>query len=185
VSARKGVHYLADAVARVPGARLTVVGDVEVGMNALIRGSGAVRVVGPVAGRELPAWYRGADVFCLLSIEEGLALVLAQAMAMGLPVIATPNTGAEELIQDGVHGFIVPARDPAAAAARLRQLAESPELGRAMGMRARARIAEGFDWAHYGARAAAHYIRVVKRPAPARPPEIGLKAGLRAVTSHP
>jgi glycosyltransferase involved in cell wall biosynthesis len=160
VSARKGVHYLVDAVGRVPGACLTLVGAVDAEMDARVRKNAAVTVVGAVAGCELPRWYRQADVFCLLSVEEGLALVLAQAMAMGLPVIATPNTGAEELIEDGVHGFIVPARDPATAAARLRQLAGAPELRREMGARARTRIAERFDWAHYGARARAHYARI-------------------------
>jgi glycosyltransferase involved in cell wall biosynthesis len=163
VSAQKGVHYLVDAVGRVPGATLTLVGALEPGMDACVGGHEGVRVVGAVPGRELPMWYREADVFCLLSVQEGLALVLAQAMAMGLPVIATPNTGAEELIEDGVHGFIVPARDPAAAAARLRQLAESPELRREMGARARARIAEGFGWADYGLRARAHYARIISR----------------------
>ena len=157
VTARKGVHYLADAVGQVPGARLTLVGSVDAGMDGWVRGNAAVRVVGAVAGRELPLWYRNADVFCLLSVEEGLALVLAQAMAMALPVIATPNTGAQELIEDGVHGFIVPARDPTAAAARLRQLAESPDLRREMGARARARVMAGFRWTDYGDRAASFY----------------------------
>jgi glycosyltransferase involved in cell wall biosynthesis len=164
VSAQKGVHYLVDAVGRIPDATLTLVGAVDAEMDALVRRRAAVTVVGAVAGQELPRWYRQADVFCLLSVQEGLALVVAQAMAMGLPVIATPNTGAEELIEDGAHGFIVPARDPAAVAARLRQLAADPELRREMGRRARARIAEGFDWAHYGARARAHYVRIACRP---------------------
>jgi glycosyltransferase involved in cell wall biosynthesis len=162
VSARKGVHYLVDAVSRVPSARLTLVGGVDEGLNARVRSNVAVRVAGAVAGRELPRWYQQADVFCLLSVEEGLALVLLQAMAMGLPVIATPNTGAEELIEDGVQGFIVPARDPGAAAARLRQLAEAPNLRREMGERARARVREGFDWADYGARARSNYARIPK-----------------------
>jgi len=48
------------------------------------------------------------------SIEEGLALVQAQAMACGIPVIATTNTGAENLFSDGIEGFIVPIRDPLA-----------------------------------------------------------------------
>jgi glycosyltransferase involved in cell wall biosynthesis len=186
VSARKGVHYLVDAVGRVPGARLTLVGPVDAGMDARVRGNAAVRVTGAVAGRELPRLYREADVFCLLSVEEGLALVLAQAMAMGLPVIATANTGAEELIRDGVHGFIIPARDPAAAAARLRQLAEAPELRREMGARSSARIAEGFDWAHYGARARAHYARIVELAALARPVDVGRSSSVAAFTvSHP
>jgi hypothetical protein len=161
VSPQKGVHYLVDAVGRVPGATLTLVGALQGGMDALLRGRPVVTVVGPVTGRDLPRWYRKADVFCLLSVQEGLALVVVQAMAMGLPVIATANTGAEELIEDGVHGFIVPARDPAAAAARLRQLADAPELRMEMGARARSRVADGFDWGHYGARARAHYAYIL------------------------
>ena len=124
-------------------------------------------MAGAVAGSALPRFYRCADVFCLLSVEEGLALVIVQAMAMGLPVIATPNTGAEELIQDGVTGFIVPARDPAAAAERLRQLAGNRELRRDMGRRARARVANGFSWSDYGARARALYLRIASGIAPA------------------
>jgi hypothetical protein len=157
VGPRKGVHYLMEAVQRVPGAHLTLVGAQEPGMDVHIHGRSHVTPIGAVAGTDLPRWYRKADVFCLLSVEEGLALVMAQAMAMGLPIVATPNTGAEDLIEDGVHGFIVPARDPAAAAARLQQLADAPELRREMGRRAQARVADGFRWADYGHRAASFY----------------------------
>jgi glycosyltransferase involved in cell wall biosynthesis len=163
VSARKGVHYLADAVSRVQGARLTLVGSEEEGIRKFL-GQPSTAVIGAVAGSELPSWYRAADVFCLLSIEEGLALVIVQAMAMGLPVIATPNTGAEELIEHGVHGFIVPPRDPAAAAERIQQLAGDESLRRRMGQQARARVAERFDWTHYGNRARAHYLRIMNQP---------------------
>jgi len=163
VSPQKGVHYLVDAVRRVPNARLTLVGGVDRGMDVVVRNDG-ITVVGAVPGRTLPQYYRDADVFCLLSIQDGLALVIAQAMAMGLPVVATPNTGAEELIEDGKNGFIVPARDSTAVAVRLRQLAQEPALRREIGRRARARVAVGFDWAHYGQQARAHYARV----APAR-----------------
>src|SRR5262249_42028386 len=109
VSAQKGAHYLAAAVALVARARLTFVGAVDPGMDAALRGHAAVSLAGAVPGHDLPRWYRDADVFCLLSVQDGLALVIAQAMAMGLPVIATPNSGAEELIEDGMSGFIVPA----------------------------------------------------------------------------
>jgi len=161
VSAQKGVHYLVDASRRA-GARLTLVGAIDPGMGAVVR-EPHVTAIGAVPGAALPDHYRRADVFCLLSIQDGLALVVAQAMAMGLPVIATPNSGAEELITDGENGFIVPARDPAAAAARLRLLAGDPARRREIGLRARARVATGFDWAHYGARARAHYARIAHR----------------------
>src|SRR5262249_11178163 len=120
----------------------------------------ATTAVGSVPGRDLPCWYRRADVFCLLSVQDGFGLVLGQAMAMGLPVIASTHTGAVDLIEDGVHGFIVPARDPEAASVRLKQLADEPDLRREMGARARARVAERFGWTHYGARARAHYLRI-------------------------
>ena len=161
VSAQKGAHHLVDAVRQVPNARLTLVGAIDPGMDAVVRTAGVV-AVGAVPGPALPNYYRDADVFCLLSIQDGLALVIAQAMAMGLPVVATPNTGAEELIDDGGNGFIVPARDPAAAAVRLRQLAQDPALRLEMGRKARARVAVGFDWAHYGERARALYARVAR-----------------------
>jgi glycosyltransferase involved in cell wall biosynthesis len=160
VSPQKGVHYLVEAVGRVARAHLTLVGALDSGMDAALRPRDAITVVGAVPGSSLPRWYRDADVFCLLSVQDGLALVIAQAMAMGLPVIATPNTGAEELIEDGVTGFIVPPRDAATAAARLQQLDDDRELRRDMGRRARARVANGFDWDGYGARARAHYARL-------------------------
>jgi glycosyltransferase involved in cell wall biosynthesis len=161
LSPEKGVHYLLEAVRAVPGARLTLVGRADRGMEALVEGEPGVTLTGAVPGAHLPEHYRAADVFCLLSVQEGLALVVAQAMAMGLPVIATPNTGAEELIEDGVHGFIVPARDPAAAAARLQELSDQPALREAMGRRARARVAHAFGWTDYGDRARSHYLRIL------------------------
>ncbi len=159
-SVRKGVHYLIDAVAQLRHATLTVVGAADSGISKLLTAP-HVNFVGPVPGNELPRYYAQADVFCLLSLEEGLALVLAQAMASGLPVVATANTGAEELITDGMEGFLVPVRDPEAVAERLRFLASNKELRCEMGRRARAKVEKGFSWADYGERAAAAYRRIL------------------------
>lgn len=160
VSLRKGVHYLVPAVASVPDARLELVGALEPGIERVVA-QPHVDVVGPVPGAELPRRYRDADVFCLLSLEEGLALVVAQAMAMALPVVVTENTGAAELVTDGVEGFIIPARDTAMAADRLRLLAADPALRCTMGTRARERVTAGFSWNDYGDRARAVYRRIV------------------------
>ena len=61
--------------------------------------------------------YQTSDIFVLPSIEDGFALVVAEALACGLPVITTPNTGASDLIRAGENGEVVPIRDPAAIAA--------------------------------------------------------------------
>jgi glycosyltransferase involved in cell wall biosynthesis len=160
VSVRKGVRYLVAAVEKVKGATLTLVGAIHPGMEPIVTRS-CTRIVGPVPGAQLPSFYAAADVFCLLSIEEGLALVILQAMAMGLPVIATRNTGVEEIITDGVEGFIVEARDSSTVAERLQWLADHEDQRLEMGLRARAKVAEGFSWADYGARARSAYQSIL------------------------
>lgn len=159
-SLRKGAHHLAAAVGSVEGASVAFVGAIDSEAADYLQAPHCV-ARGPVPGSELPARYARADVFCLLSIEEGMAMVLAQAMATGLPVIATPNTGAEELISDGVEGFIVPVRSPEVVAARLRHLRDHPAERLEMGRRARKRVETGFGWGDYGRRALDHYRRIL------------------------
>jgi len=89
------------------------------------------------------------DVFCLPSIVEGRALVIQEAMSRGLPIIITPNTGADDLVDDGRTGFLVPVRSPAAIANRLAWFAEHREETRAMGELARAKAA-ACSWENYG-----------------------------------
>lgn len=67
-----------------------------------------------VPQNELRHHYAWADVFVLPSIEEGLAAVLPQAVAAGLLVLATPNSGAADVMRDGERGWILPARDSGA-----------------------------------------------------------------------
>ena len=62
----------------------------------------------------LAAIMSSSHVMILPSIEEGLALVQAQAMACGCPLISSTNTGGEDLFSDGVEGFVVPIRSPEA-----------------------------------------------------------------------
>jgi starch synthase len=93
----------------------------------------------------------------LPSIEEGLALVQAQAMACGVPVIATENTGAADLFTDGMEGFIVPIRDAGAIREKLLTLYENPTMREQMGEAALARVRKIGGWNDYGERAADYY----------------------------
>ena len=161
-SMRKGIHHLIEATRLVANAHLTMVGGIDPGMGAHLK-QRHTTVVGPVSGNNLPTYYADADVFCLLSLEEGLALVIAQAMASGLPVIVTPNTGGEELVTDGVEGFVVPIRSPAVVAERLCWLRDNPAQRLAMGRRARERIQAGFSWSDYGDRALSNYRHVLSK----------------------
>ena len=98
------------------------------------------------------------------SIEEGLALVQGQAMACGLPVIATTNTGAEDLFTDGVEGFIVPIRDPEAIREKLLRLYHDPELREEMSRAALSRVQSMAGWDDYGVRAEPYLRRGARKP---------------------
>jgi len=92
---------------------------------------------------------RSCDVFCLPSIVEGRALVMQEAMSQGLPLIITPNTGGEDLIDEGVTGFLVPIRRADLIAEKIAWFAGNrsalPDMSRA------AQIKAGqLSWARYG-----------------------------------
>ncbi len=163
LSLRKGTPYLLDAVARlnVPDVELWLVGAVPAGQRAMLdRARVPFRHLGGLSQAELARVYRDASVFVLPSVEEGLALVILEAMASGLPVVVTPNTGAEDIVTHGREGLIVPARDAGALADALLELYEDEPRRRAMG-EAAARTAASWGWDVYGDRIAAAYARIV------------------------
>lgn len=135
ISVRKGLRYLIEAFRQLrhPRKELVLVGPVSrsTGLDSLGVPAG-VTFTGVLKGDELAAAYSSASVFVLPAVEEGLALVMAEALSFGLPVIATYNTGAEDLFEDGVEGFIVPIRQPLAICERLEWLADNPERRAAM-----------------------------------------------------
>jgi glycosyltransferase involved in cell wall biosynthesis len=92
-----------------------------------------------------------ASIFVLASIEEGLALVIAQAMACGLPVISTEAAGASELITDGVEGIIVPGSVSAENLAQaIDYLLSDNVRSQAMGAAARRKVEAIGGWERYG-----------------------------------
>jgi alpha-maltose-1-phosphate synthase len=88
----------------------------------------------------------------LASVHDGFGMVQAEAMACGLPVISTTNTGAPDLFTDGVEGFIVPIRSPDAIRQKVLLLYDHPELQAEMSKAALRRMAEIGGWREYGDR---------------------------------
>jgi glycosyltransferase involved in cell wall biosynthesis len=137
---------------RHPCKRLVLIGSVAPEAQAMLAqvDQSQISLVGNVPNAQLREHYSQASVFVLPSIEEGLAMVIGEAMACGCPIIASTNTGASELISDGIEGFIVPIRSPHQIADRLQQLADQPDLRRRMGQAALARVKGLGGWDAYG-----------------------------------
>jgi glycosyltransferase involved in cell wall biosynthesis len=110
-----------------------------------LRVSEQVRFAGAVAHTEVAEILRDSDVFCLPSFAEGVPVVLMEAMAMQLPVVACRVMGIPELIDDGVNGRLVRPGSRADLADALTSLAIGPEQRIALGRAARERVAAEFD----------------------------------------
>ena len=164
ISPRKGIKYLIDAFNRldVGSKRLTLAGSLAPELANLPRLLQAkqIRFLGPRPQTEIRQLMSKAHVMVLPSIEEGLALVQAEALACGCPVIATKNTGAEDIFSDGVEGYIVPIRDFNAIAERLTRLWEDKGERAKLSLAARQRVKHMNGWGDYGDKMIATYSQV-------------------------
>jgi glycosyltransferase involved in cell wall biosynthesis len=162
---RKGIHHLTAAfrMADIAGSQLLLVGGATGETGRLIgRADPRIRLRGHVPQHELPSLYGEASVFAMASVEEGQAMVQAQALACGLPLVCTSNTGGEDLLEQGgvgreiapgirefPAGIVVPARAPELFAEALRRLAADPRRLAQMGKSAAALAHKDLSWRRY------------------------------------
>ncbi|MBN1992339.1 MAG: glycosyltransferase family 4 protein [Anaerolineae bacterium] len=149
---QKGLDILLQALALIPPhipLSLEIVGDgdarpeLEQTANKL---DYPIHFSGWRARSELPARYQTADIFVLPSRDEGMPNVVLEAMACGLPVVATQIAGNEELVQEGETGLLVPPETPAALAQALIKLITNDRLRQRMGLAGRQRVEEQYTW---------------------------------------
>jgi glycosyltransferase involved in cell wall biosynthesis len=163
-SIRKGTHYLVRALTELalPNSELVLIGTPDSVVSGFLeKYSGRLTHLRGVPQAELFRHYSQSSVYVLPSIEEGLAMVQAEAMACGCPVVCSTNTGGEDIIRDGVDGFVVPVRDVDALKQRIELLYRDEERRRAMAESGKERVRE-FTWDHYGDRVVENYRSLLK-----------------------
>lgn len=167
---RKGVQHLIDALpavlAAVPEATLTLIGEGDLTESLKqrcveLKIDDRVRFAGYVPHDELPAYYRRADLFVLPSFYEGMSNTMLEAMASGLPILATGEGGREELLRD--NALSVPFGAPVLLAEGIVELLRDPSRLAAMGRRSR-EIAGEFSWTA----AAGRYLELYRAMATSR-----------------
>lgn len=167
---RKGLPHLLQAYAllkrELPQLRLIVVGG-DGGMRAAceryIERAGLRDVVftGRVPDAEVPRYYRSAHVFCAPNTgAESLGIILLEAMASGVPIVASRIEGFAEVLTDGEEGLLVPPGDEHALAAALYRLLTDPSLRERMGQRGLS-TARRYDWGSVSRRVLAYYQEVL------------------------
>jgi glycosyltransferase involved in cell wall biosynthesis len=154
VSLRKGVPYLLEAFQKVrhPRKRLRFAGPISPEIKQVLTRLPKLDVefLGQLPQAQLPRLMSQSHLLVLPSIEDGFGLVMSQALACGCPVLASTNTGGEDLITDGVEGFIVPVRDPNVMADRMQRIAEDSNLRGRMSEAALAKVKYLGGWRKYG-----------------------------------
>lgn len=154
---RKGVEYLISAVAEIVEKNLLQVelviagdGDDSKRLKKIVSDlniDNYVKFLGLVPHNELSAVYNSASMFVLPSLNEGMSNTMLEALASGLPIVATDTGGTKELVSDGVNGFIVKMQDSEDLRVKIEAILSDDLLREKMAEKSRAQ-AEEMSWKH-------------------------------------
>jgi glycosyltransferase involved in cell wall biosynthesis len=165
INLRKGIQYLLQAFyeLNLPKAELWLVGAIAPEIKPFLAKYQSDRIIlkGTYPQKKLRLLYSQCSVFCLASIEDGFGMVIPQAMASGLPIIHTTNTGGEDIVRDGIDGFCIPIRDVEAIKAKILFLYENPERRDKMGRNALEQARKSLSWDDYGHKIINAYLEIL------------------------
>jgi len=147
----KGTHHLIEAYDRIATdqTELWLCGNIHDEIKPWLRRNSSIRHIPLQSAEKLRELYWQADLFVLPSVQEAFGLVLLEAMACGVPVIASRNTGAPDVIDHGQNGFLFDSGDIAALAMYISYLLKNPEQTQHIGISARKAVEANFTMAHY------------------------------------
>ena len=182
----KGIEQLIEAAALLPApAHLIIAGqgdrraDLERRARAS-RASSRISFLGRVDQGDLPDLYRACDVFALPSVSrlEAFGIVALEAMASGLPVVASDLPGVREVVSDGKEGYLANPLDPAGFSQKLDALLSSPLRRARYGRNGRAKVLQEFGWDLVLERILAIYEELTAAKAGKAPASAGAKAAV-------
>ncbi|WP_440915371.1 glycosyltransferase family 4 protein [Candidatus Pelagibacter sp.] len=155
VSIRKGSHYLLEAFSnlKLANSELIFVGEISSEFKQIIKKYSSlenIKFINKQNQDKLKYFYNIADIFVLCSIEEGLAMVQAQAMACGLPVICTTNTGGSEIVDDDINGYIIPIRNTKILMDKIKIFYNDRNKLKKMSKNAHLKARSQLSWKKYG-----------------------------------
>jgi glycosyltransferase involved in cell wall biosynthesis len=157
---RKGAHWL-PAIAKKIEKNAAIFFTRGIGGKGRLIAKENLQTVGLVPFHQMPNRYRQMDILLMPTVREGFGLAVAEAMACGLPVVASDCSSIPELVDDGKGGFLCPVGDVEAFAEKINLLAESPRLRMQMGEYNRAKIEEKFTLARMVKRYEAFFDEVL------------------------
>ena len=166
-SVRKGIYYLLKAFTELNlnDSELLIVGKIDKEIIPIIKKfeNFNVKYFGSEKQNDLNDYYNRADIYVTCSVEEGLSMVQAQAMACGLPVICTTNTGGDEILDDGRSGFVLPIRKIDKLKEKLIYFYENRDMISVMGNNAYEKATRSLSWSNYGDKMSEFYNKILSK----------------------
>ncbi len=167
-SVRKGIIYLLKVFEELnlKNSELMIVGNIDTEIRPILSKylrSKKVNYLKSKNQNELYKFYNISDVFVTCTIEEGLSMVQLQAMACGLPIICTQNSGGEDIVKDGYDGFIIPVRDTIELKKKIKFFYNNPHICKKMGKNARIKSKNYLTWKDYGEKVISNYNKILKK----------------------
>ncbi|MFA6184292.1 MAG: glycosyltransferase family 4 protein [Parcubacteria group bacterium] len=171
ITARKGINYLIEALSvlipKYPNLFLRLVGEGNEKDNLKelvkeLRLDNVVEFVGLISREKIVPYYQEAKLFVLPSLNEGMSNAMLEALAVGLPIIATETGGTDELVEDGINGFVVKMKDAQDLAEKIEIILKDKDLCRKMGQESR-EMAEKMSWKNVAGEYYELYKKVVNK----------------------
>ena len=167
ISFRKGSHYLIETFQELSlsDAELIFVGPIDYEFKDWLRKKDNlinIKFVKKKKQSELKYLYNNSNLFVQCSIEEGLSMVQAQAMACGIPVICTENSGGAEIINDGQEGFIIPIRNKEILKKKILELYNDRKKLDLMSEKAHKSASKNLSWKLYGKKMIETYKNIIR-----------------------
>ena len=162
IAYRKGIQYLLEAFTKLklPNAELLLVGGIDPAFQSVLaRYEGHFTHIPKLPRHDLLSQYGRSSVYVLPSLADAYPISVLEALASGLPVIISENTGSKDIVRDGEHGFIVPICDVEAIEKALLACYESPQLLAKLSENA-AVLGQAQTWEQYGSDAIALYQKL-------------------------
>lgn len=166
VTLRKGIQYLLPAWDSLDLAdtELIVTSHIDESVQPIVqdyKDAENIHFVGWVD--DLYEQFGRSALFVFPSLEDGFGMVVVEAMASGLPVIVSENTGAKDCVREGIDGRVVPIRDSEALAEAMQYMYDNPAERKQMGENARDHITSNFTEDDYGERIISEYRAMINQ----------------------
>jgi len=166
LSVRKGTYYLLETFVNlnIKNSELLLIGDIDKDFQVIFnkyKNNKNIKHLKSQPENDLKNFYNFSDVFVSCSLEDGFSMVQLQAMACGLPIITTFNTGASELINDGEEGFVLPIKNMSLLKDKINILYNNDKLRNEMSNKSYLKAKNNLSWDLYGEKIIKFYEKII------------------------